>query len=359
MLNKLKTAVVGSVLAVVPVTATLSMPMATPAAAETINTLDYFVSKHLDKGLSGSHNQNQVVTGNTSYYVKWATNAYEVHTWDDTYIYLAEDHSWKYDQGYAFRPGLWMKRNMQVGESLVQSGNMSYYFSNEECKLTSTTALPYTMTLENHIKAYNVGGDLGKQEVIVLKYDYSAASVNPGNFERFYYSKEWGWVKWELYNGGALIQTSLFNKINGHPDQPDKNISCTRGGATAAGQDPVVYPLPAFKILTGKTVRAFNDSAIYYITQQSQRQYVCDPAVLASYGVAAPDVQVVLPEDLEQYPALSFVRVRDTGGIYKLTGETKNLVTAAAQKKYGIIAPDALPQVDAQDLACYKNGPQL
>jgi|GEM_PF-2792351 len=353
MVKKLAIIIPGLVLTLGISAGVFAAASASAGQGETINTLDYFLSKHPGQGLTGSHNQNQVVTGNTSYYVKWAADAYEVHTWDDQYIYLNEDHSWKYNQGYAFRPGIWMKREMKVGEPLSQPDNTAYYFSSDTCAAAATTALPYTMTLEKHVKNYDLGGDLGRQDVIVLKYDYST-SVNPGNFERFYYSKEWGWVKWELYSGAKLEQTSLFNKISNNPIQPDKSMSCTRGGATASGPDPLAL-LPTFKILTGKVARAFGGSAIYYITEQGRRQYVCNPGILAYYGITGSDVQVVLPEDLMQYPALSFVQVRRTGDIYKLEGETKHLVTADAQKTFGV-APGAVPPVDAQDLSCYQDG---
>jgi len=281
----------------------INWSFAAAAAPKTINTLDYFVSKHLDKALYGSHNQNQVVAGNISYYVKWDPGAYEIHTWDDQYIYLREDHSWQYDKGYAFRSGRWMKRNMNIGEVITESDNLGYYFNYDTCTLTEVHSAPYTMTLEKRIAKYNLGGDLGKQDVIVLKYDYSTQN-SQGNFERFYYSKEWGWVKWELYNGNKLIQTSTFNKISDQPTLPDKSGSCTRNGTTTAGADPVVYPLQVFRLLTGKVVRTADSTDLYYITQQAQRQYICNPVTLLSYGVGATDIVTVSREELGYYPAL-------------------------------------------------------
>jgi hypothetical protein len=66
------------------------------------------------------------------------------------------------------------------------------------CKPTTEGRFPYEMTLEAHIPNFDVGGDLGIQDVIVLKFDYFGC---PRNFEKFYYSREWGWIKWELYKG--------------------------------------------------------------------------------------------------------------------------------------------------------------
>src|ERR1043165_7821800 len=91
---------------------------ADPVIPEVIDTLDFFVTKHPGVALTGSHNHSQVVSGNTSYYVKWSGEAFEVHTWDDNFIYLAEDHSWKPSVSYTFSPGIWMKRYMRVGERI-------------------------------------------------------------------------------------------------------------------------------------------------------------------------------------------------------------------------------------------------
>ena len=53
---------------------------------------------------------------------------------------------------------------------------------------------------------------MGIQDVIVLKYDWVA------EIEVFYYSKEWGWIKWENYTvGGVLKAAAFFNKIDVNP----------------------------------------------------------------------------------------------------------------------------------------------
>ncbi len=178
------------------------------AAAETINTLNYFVSKNpsielVDVGGS----LGQVVSGQTAYYVKFSlpTN-YEKYSWDSNYIYLKEDRSGAPNAYYTFSPGMWMKRSMKVGEKIVVANNAIVNYSN--CSRTTSSTFPYTMTLEQHIPNYNAGGDLGTQDVIVLKYDYY------GDFERFYYSNKWGWIKWQLVDSkGVVKQESVFNKI--------------------------------------------------------------------------------------------------------------------------------------------------
>lgn len=198
-----------------------------------VDTLDYFISNHQDKGLTGTHPFSQTIEDQKSYYVKWADNSYEMHTWDNEYIYLKEDHSSEaYGNGgnsYIFSPGVWMKRQMKVGEKIDGRSNMIQWYKGACEKLSPTTEpFPYEITLERKESQFDLGGDLGKQEVIVLKYDWTPGN-DSGAFERFYYSKEWGWVKWESYNKSnpqAPVHTSIFNKITSNLIRPNKAVSC-------------------------------------------------------------------------------------------------------------------------------------
>jgi len=306
---------------------------------ELINTLDYFISKHLDKGLGGSHNQNQVIRGSTSYYVKWQSNAFEIHTWDDQNIYLTEDHSWKKTQAYSFQPGIWMKRTMQVGESIDQQANWGLYFNIPACGIADVHPLPYTMTLEAHVPEYNMGGDLGAQDVIVLKYDYSNAA-NPGNFERFYYSHEWGWVKWELYQQDSLVKTSSFNIIHDHPLAPEIASSCT---ARKSG---------GLKILTSQAVRIAGTDSLYYINGQAQRQYLC-PASLINYDVQPALLPVISQQELNNYPEAVYVKITSSRQVYNRSGQYKFLLSMA--KRRGVkLSPSEMPQTQATYMYFYK-----
>lgn len=198
------------------------------AAPSTINTLDYFLSKHPGKGLTGTHPFSQTVEGQTSYYVKWDPNIFEVHKWDDSYIYLNEDHSGAPVNFYSFKPGIWMKRNMQIGEKITENDNKIEWF-NPSCRSVGKQSFPIEITLEKRIPDYDLGGDLGKQDVIIVKYD-SSLSNPKGIYERFYYSKEWGWVKWEEYSKTDDLKptnTSIFNKISSEePLKPNKAAAC-------------------------------------------------------------------------------------------------------------------------------------
>lgn len=187
------------------------------ANTETINTLDYFVSKHPEQSLDGTHPLSSKVSGNKLYYLKWDSTAFEIYKWDDNYIYLLEDYG--ANPHYTFSPGYWLKRQMQIGDTINSANNYITNYSSS-CNILSFYAFPYTITLEEHDSAMDFGGDIGKQDTIVLKYSYNSA-VGASIYEKSYYTKEWGWVKWEQYNdNNQVIATSLFNKISNKPILP-------------------------------------------------------------------------------------------------------------------------------------------
>ncbi len=188
------------------------------AAGSTIDTLPYLLGKH-SLGQSSDPQNNGItnyVVGNSVFYVKSGNGRqYEYRTWDANYIYLVHDTSvggvevgGTQPNSYKFAPGrgIWMKRQMAIGESIDVVPGITWF---KDC--TQVGAWPdwrYTITLEAH-KTLDVGGSLGNQDVIVLKYDYQSG------YEKFYYSKDWGWVRWEEFDAGNNLKRSgNFNKID-------------------------------------------------------------------------------------------------------------------------------------------------
>lgn len=200
-----------------------------PSPSDTIDTLDYFLTDHPEQGLTGTHPFSQTVEGQIVYLVKWDEKAFERFRWDDQFIYLEEDHSSAPVDIYSFSEGKWMRRQMKIGEKLTVLDNTIKVFdqSCQEIKERSGP-FPIEMTLESHIADFDVGGDLNKQDVIVLKYD-SSLSDPSGIFEKFYYSKEWGLILWQEYtkeNPQSVRNESKFNLIT-TKIQPDKSVACT------------------------------------------------------------------------------------------------------------------------------------
>jgi hypothetical protein len=200
-----------------------SSDMAPAAAAasgqpDVVNTLDYVLNTH-GVTLNGTHPLSQTVVGHTIYNVLWDSDAYQTNTYDDNYIYLPEDHSGgQTAQGsYTFTDARWMKRTMAVGDQIVASTNSVQYFTpgDTSCMPATSSYFPYVMTLEQHIPQDNLGGTLGTQDVIVLKYDYEWGTGT--DYEKFYYAKGWGLVRWELYHNGQIIHSSTFNSVTSTP----------------------------------------------------------------------------------------------------------------------------------------------
>lgn len=185
----------------------------TTVKAETIDTLDFFISKHaVGTQEPKSTGVTQYILGNSSYYFKTGS-AYEYHTWDNNFIYLTQDTSvGNYPIGggiansYRIISGIWMKRFMQVGEKIDVPSKVDWY--DNTCKVIQHWDWwPYYVYLENHTKM-NFGGDLGVQEVIVLRFDYGSG------YEKFYYSKEWGYIRWEEFNqSGQAMRSADFNRL--------------------------------------------------------------------------------------------------------------------------------------------------
>ncbi len=142
---------------------------------DTINTLDFFVSDHADIGLTGTHPLGQTVISNKSYYVKGGFpptndgNTFEFHTWDSAFIYLKEDHS-DASSPYSLANAPWMKRTMQVGDTIGVETTIQYY--NSACVPTTSFSTHHLMSLSAHIPSFNLGGDLGITDVIQLDYMY-------------------------------------------------------------------------------------------------------------------------------------------------------------------------------------------
>lgn len=202
----------------------------------TIDTLKYFTGVNNSRALTGTHPMNLTVTGQTAYYVKWASDSFEIYNWDDEYIYLKEDHSGSPVPGsYTYSDGRWLKRQMKVGESIIVNDNKIQYYIGENCTANSSGNFPYKITLEGVYPSMDLGGDLGLQDVMVIKYDYTNGSGT--DFEKSYYSSQWGWVKWELYRNNKVIQTSVFNKNSTQSVLvPNLKVSCLN--------KPVVSTLP-------------------------------------------------------------------------------------------------------------------
>lgn len=196
------------------------------AEAQVINTLEYFLTddenKELFTGTPGD-TISQKTIGNAVLRVKWRNpQLHEYYTWDTDYIYLRYDNTWGNHNGatsyefteYPGKGGRWLKRQMAVGESIVVFHPSGSTWYRDDCSVHSVNVLGYTNTLEAYYPNYNLGGSLGTDPVIVLKYDWDSSPAN--NYERFFFSKKWGWVRWEHWANGVQQDGASWNQITGN-----------------------------------------------------------------------------------------------------------------------------------------------
>jgi hypothetical protein len=182
-------------------------PPGPPRPPATIDPLDYFLNQQ-SGGLTGSHLLVQTIdrAARRSVICKGDAARFEVHAWDDAFIYLTLDHD--PERAYQLMPGVWLPRRMTVGDELVAPPTTTITWYGGGCRPLRTEPYSYTIKLEHLLPNFNVGGDLGWQEVIVVRYLPAG-----GRAERFYYSKAWGWIAWEEYDlDGRLRHRTQFDR---------------------------------------------------------------------------------------------------------------------------------------------------
>lgn len=185
---------------------------------ESIYTQDFFIKKR-SEGLIGTHRMSQVVEGNTIFYVKHEPKAFEQFTMaENGDIFLRLDHS-NPKKPYTFSNGLFLPANMRVGQTVrVRDNDIQWYDENKQPVAENSGKWPYDISLLEHNPAFNIGGDLGVQDVIILRYNYFS------DYEHFLYSKEWGWIGWEWYDkNNQLKNRAIFNYITKENHGPQKN----------------------------------------------------------------------------------------------------------------------------------------
>lgn len=215
---------------------------APPASAQLIDTLDFFLidDESIELEQSNGAAVSQTTIGNAVLRVKFRSATFhEYYLYDANYIYLFYDASWGNQGGatsyeFLFTPGLggkWMKREMWVGESIHVPNAQALKRYRDDCTHQRTDSFGYTNTLEAYYPSYSIGGDLGSDEVIVLKYDWG------GGVERFFFARTWGWFRWESYSSsGQLLDVALWNRISGRtPVQPQ--VKCKSFPSPCAPQN--------------------------------------------------------------------------------------------------------------------------
>jgi hypothetical protein len=206
-----------------------------PTPPLVVDTLDFFLQRR-GSGLTGSHHLVQTLDldRRQSVYVKGEPARFEVHAWDDDYIYQLLDYD--PERAYRLTPGVWLARRMAAGDELVAPPATTITWYTRACAPSRTEPYSYTVKLEHHLPAMDCGGDLGRQEAIVVRYLPAG-----GRAERFYYARGWGWVAWEEYDdAGRLRHRTDFNRTLAVAIEPALRSAC----ATLVGRPPTGLSAP-------------------------------------------------------------------------------------------------------------------
>ncbi len=199
------------------------------SAQEAVDVMDFFLTKNADKSLTGTIPLSQVIAGNNLFFIKYNNpEAVDVYTWDEQFIYFKEGRQRFSDEDirilpFSLSPGIWMQRRMLIGETISANSDIQWF--DNECKPIKSEKTHYGIVLERHDRFFDAGS-LGIQDVIVLKVDKSKESEKqPFSTEKFYYSKEWGLIRLEVYNKDEKAKVFNFNEISDSPIYPQKICS--------------------------------------------------------------------------------------------------------------------------------------
>lgn len=185
---------------------------------ETVNTEDYFISKHTGVVLTGEpgvgHPLAQTVSKNAITFDKFEREFQrsEYFIRKDDGFYLVVDMA---DPPYRFSNGLWFPKEARTGERISVKNKLTWVNTGNEQNFN------YVRTpVERIIENYDLGKELiansydtqKARRVIVSKYEFRDGKGEVV-FERHYYSGEWGLVRWEYYEKGKIARMTKFNKI--------------------------------------------------------------------------------------------------------------------------------------------------
>ncbi len=212
---------------------------ATPTSGS-IDTLDFFITKHPEKALLAADGTdvNQIIDVDLKqlYLMKWGPRSFIKYHWDEKYIYFDEEHEMDFPTAkpervnYTFTPGYWLKRQMKVGDSIdgTNAGNVGTIITRFDtphtCKVKDQDRYFMKTILESHQTSYNIGGDLGPQDIINLRIEQLTYS------EKEMYSREYGLVQWQrcTLDGSSCDRTVTWNRFSPRPPKKLlRSASCT------------------------------------------------------------------------------------------------------------------------------------
>lgn len=131
--------------------------------------------------------------------------SWEHYRWDAEAVYLVEDHGRNGDT-YGFSRGPWFSRRAKVGAGGRAVGNVLQRYD-DRCRQVESAPWQYEWRYTAQGRA-DFGGVVGVQDYIVISYIWGT-----GREERYFYTWDWGWVRHQYVQDGAIHHDYTMNLL--------------------------------------------------------------------------------------------------------------------------------------------------
>jgi hypothetical protein len=167
------------------------------------------------KNITSTIEFNQFTDNNNGIFLeKWRDRGQRIYyTYDNNYIYMKYDSTGEYP--YSFSDGKWLKRYMNVGETInVTINNLQYYNSTSSCAVSSTPQKLWSYNIKLADSTTDNLPDIGNVDVIIVEYHWGNA------IEKEYYAKDYGIYRWEEFINGILQRDATLSSVSNTSSNP-------------------------------------------------------------------------------------------------------------------------------------------
>ncbi len=132
-------------------------------------------------------------------------NNYERFTYDAGNIYWREDHGYNGQYiSYTWTNVRWLPRNLAMAGYIENTENRIHWHNTSTCEVGVDNHYPVYVTFHGY-ESLNQGGDTGTMDVIHVSFQVSASPYT----EHYWYSWQWGWVRWEYRHSGETAPRAV------------------------------------------------------------------------------------------------------------------------------------------------------
>jgi len=105
-----------------------------------------------------------------------------------------------------------------------------------------------------------------------------------------------------------------------------------------------------------RLLRGLGDPKVYFFTISGQKKWITSQEVFNSYNNNWADVLVVLPSEIDTYPAVTLVRTATDSKVYLLEGTTKRWITTLAVFTRNGYKWENVDTINQTEMDAYQNG---